>query len=104
KAVYEGRYLLGTSLARPLIAKHQVAVAKKTGAKWLSHGATGKGNDQVRFELAYAALAPDIGILAPWKMPEFLERFQGRSDLIRFAQEQRIEIPVTLDKPFSTDE
>jgi argininosuccinate synthase len=104
KAVYEGRYLLGTSLARPVIAKHQVEVARSERATWLSHGATGKGNDQVRFELAYAALAPDIGILAPWKIPAFLERFQGRSDLIRFAQEQKIEIPVTLEKPFSTDE
>jgi argininosuccinate synthase len=104
RAVYEGRYLLGTSLARPVIAKHQVEVAKQEKARCVSHGATGKGNDQVRFELAYAALAPQLKVIAPWKDAEFLSRFQGRSDLIRFAKENGIEIPVTLEKPFSTDE
>jgi len=103
-AIYERRYLLGTSLARPVIAKHHVAVARDEGATYLSHGATGKGNDQVRFELAFAALAPDLKVLAPWKIRAFLDRFQGRSDLIRFAKEHDVEIPVTLDKPFSTDE
>ena len=80
-ALYEGRYLLGTALARPLIAKRQVEIAWKEGAPFVSHGATGKGNDQVRFELAYFALNPEIKVLAPWKMPEFLNRFQGRTDL-----------------------
>ena len=103
-AIYEGRYLLGTSLARPVIAKHQVRVAQERGATHVSHGATGKGNDQVRFELAYHSLSPGIGIIAPWKDPEFLARFKGRSDLIRFAKEQGIDIPVTLEKPYSTDE
>ncbi|MEM1030666.1 MAG: argininosuccinate synthase [Myxococcota bacterium] len=103
-AVYEGRYLLGTSLARPIIAKRHVEIAMAEGADFVSHGATGKGNDQVRFELAYAALAPRLRVLAPWKMASFLERFQGRTDLINFARDNGIEIPVTLEKPFSTDE
>jgi argininosuccinate synthase len=103
-AIYEGRYLLGTSLARPLIAKHQIEVARQEDAGWVAHGATGKGNDQVRFELAYAALAPSIGIMAPWKDKEFLARFQGRSDLIAFAKQHGIEVPVTLEKSYSTDE
>jgi argininosuccinate synthase len=104
KAVYEGRYLLGTSLARPIIAKRQVEIAQDEKAKYVSHGATGKGNDQVRFELAYAALAPRLSILAPWKDASFLAQFQGRTDLIKFAKDHGIEIPVTLEKPFSTDE
>src|SRR5690606_24233368 len=97
KAVYEGRYLLGTALARPLIAKKQVESARRIGARGLAHGATGKGNDQVRFELAYAALAPRHQVLSPWKEPAFLARFQGRSDLIHFAQEHGIEVPVTME-------
>jgi len=104
RALYENRYLLGTALARPVIAKRHVEVARAEGATAVSHGATGKGNDQVRFELAFAALAPRLEIIAPWKDPEFLEQFQGRTDLIRFAEEQGIDIPVTLEKPFSTDE
>ncbi len=103
-AVYENRYLLGTSLARPIIAKRQIEIAREYNAGYVSHGATGKGNDQVRFELAYAALAPDIKVYAPWKDQEFLEKFQGRVDLINFAKEQGIDIPVTLKKPYSTDE
>ena len=103
-ALYENRYLLGTSLARPIIAKKQVEVAREYGANYVSHGATGKGNDQVRFELAYAALAPDLKVYAPWKDQEFLDKFQGRVDLINFAEEQGITIPVTLKKPYSTDE
>ncbi len=103
-AVYEGRYLLGTSLARPVIALHQVAVAREAGATAVSHGATGKGNDQVRFELAYAALAPRLGVIAPWKIPEFYKKLAGRKDLIAFAKEHAIDIPVTLEKSFSTDE
>ena len=103
-AVYEGRYLLGTSLARPIIAKRQVEIAQELGAGAVGHGATGKGNDQVRFELAYAALGPHLQIVAPWKMPKFLGQFQGRRDMIHFAEEHGIEIPVTLEKSFSTDE
>ncbi len=103
-AVYENRYLLGTALARPLIAQQQVEAARACGATTLSHGATGKGNDQVRFELAYAALAPSMTVIAPWKDPEFLERFQGRKDLLRYAAEQGLDIDVTDSKPYSTDE
>ena len=103
-AIYESRYLLGTALARPLIAAQQVAVARETDAAAVAHGATGKGNDQVRFELAYAALAPRLEVLAPWKDHEFLERFKGRADLLRYAHEQGLEIEVTPAKPYSTDE
>jgi argininosuccinate synthase len=103
-AIYENRYLLGTALARPLIAQRQVEVARQTGATALSHGATGKGNDQVRFELAFAALAPRMEIIAPWKEKNFLERFKGRSDLLRFAKEQGIEVEASAEKPYSTDE
>ncbi|MCA8923383.1 MAG: argininosuccinate synthase [Planctomycetes bacterium] len=103
-AVYEGEYLLGTSLARPLIAKHQIALARERGAGYVSHGATGKGNDQVRFELAYYALAPQIHVISPWKDREFLDRFKGRVDLINYAKEQGIDIPVSLEKPYSCDE
>ena len=79
---YEGRYLLGTSLARPVTAKAQVDVAKKHNANILSHGATGKGNDQIRFEFVYRTLMPEAEIFAPWKDPEFLEFFKGRDDLL----------------------
>jgi argininosuccinate synthase len=103
-AIYERRYLLGTSLARPIIAKRQVEIAQSEGATAVSHGATGKGNDQVRFELAYAALAPALEVVAPWKDRHFLETFGGRTDMINFAKEHAIDIPVTLAKPFSTDE
>ncbi|MBS3743281.1 MAG: argininosuccinate synthase [Wenzhouxiangellaceae bacterium] len=104
KAVYENRYLLGTALARPVIAKRQVEVARKVGATALAHGATGKGNDQVRFELAFAALAPDLEIIAPWKNPDFLARFQGRRDLLAFADEHDIPVEATAEKPWSSDE
>ena len=103
-ALYEGRYLLGTALARPVIAKHQIQVALDRKAQWVSHGATGKGNDQVRFELAYHALAPSIGIISPWKDREFLNAFKGRTDLINYAKANGIDIPVTLEKPYSNDE
>ena len=96
--------MLGTAVARPIISKAQIEIAREYGAEWVSHGATGKGNDQVRFEFAYAALAPEIGVLSPWKTPEFLAKFQGRTDMINYAQEQGIPIPVSLKKPFSTDE
>ena len=103
-AIYENRYLLGTALARPIIAKRQVEVARETGAEALSHGATGKGNDQVRFELAYAALAPRAEVISPWKDREFLDRFQGRMDLLRYAEEHGIEVEATASKPYSSDE
>ena len=103
-AVYENRYLLGTALARPLIAERLAVYAEREGAVAVAHGATGKGNDQVRFELALAALAPQLEVIAPWKDPEFLARFQGRSDLLRYAAEHDIPVDATADKPYSTDE
>ncbi len=103
-AIYEGRYLLGTSLARPLIAKEQVAIAKKEGAQYVSHGATGKGNDQVRFEFAYAALAPDIKVFSPWKDSEFLSQFKGRSDMLAYAEKNGIHVKATSSKPYSEDD
>jgi argininosuccinate synthase len=98
-AVYEGAYLLGTSLARPLIARAQIQVARKTGADAVSHGATGKGNDQVRFELTYQALAPDLAIIAPWREWDLA----SRSDLAAYAKKYRIPVPVTKEKPYSID-
>ncbi len=103
-AVYEGRYLLGTAVARPLIAKRQVEIAQREGAPWVSHGATGKGNDQVRFELTYYALAPGIRVFAPWKDAEFLGQFRGRTDLINYAQKMGLEIKSSLAKPYSEDD
>ena len=103
-ALYEGRYLLGTSLARPLIAKHQVRIADEEGASYVAHGATGKGNDQVRFELTYAALGPRLKVISPWKDPEFLGRFKGRTDMLRYAEEQGIPVSATIKKPYSEDE
>jgi argininosuccinate synthase len=98
-AIYENTYLLGTSLARPLIAKNQVALAHNKGAGAVSHGATGKGNDQVRFELAYMALDPELKIIAPWKIWDF----KGREDLIRYAKKKGLSVPVTKEKPYSSD-
>jgi len=98
-AIYESQYLLGTSIARPLIAKHQIRIAGEEGADAVSHGATGKGNDQVRFELAYMALRPDIKVIAPWR--EW--NMKSRSDLIAFAQKHGIPVPVTKAKPYSCD-
>ncbi len=103
-AIYEGRYLLGTALARPVIARRQIELAHREGARSVAHGATGKGNDQVRLELAYYALDPDIQVVAPWKMPRFLERFQGRPDMLAFAAEHGIEVQATSSKPYSEDE
>lgn len=103
-AMYEGRYLLGTSLARPVIAKKQIEIANKENAAYVSHGATGKGNDQVRFELTYYALKPDIQVLAPWKMAEFLDQFKGRSDMLAYAQKHGIPVTATKSKPYSEDE
>jgi len=98
-AVYESIYLLGTSLARPLIGRGQVKAAEKTNADAVSHGATGKGNDQVRFELAYMALRPDLKIIAPWRIWDF----KGREDLINYARKKNIPVPVTKEKPYSSD-
>lgn len=103
-AVYENRYLLGTALARPVIAKRQVEIALEEEATHVAHGATGKGNDQVRFELAYAALAPHLEVMAPWKDREFLNQFRGRSDLLAFARKHDIPVEATVEKPYSSDE
>lgn len=103
-ATYENVYLLGTSLARPVIARAQVAVAQKEGCQFISHGCTGKGNDQVRFELAFYALQPKIQVIAPWRMPEFYERFKGRNDLLEFAAEKGIPVTSTKSAPWSMDE
>ncbi len=98
-AIYEGQYLLGTSLARPLIAKRQMEIAGIEGADAVSHGATGKGNDQVRFELSYFAMDPHIRIIAPWREWEL----NSRSALMAFAEQHGIEVPTTRAKPYSTD-
>ena len=98
-AVYEGVYLLGTSLARPLIARRQIEIARLEGADAVAHGATGKGNDQVRFELTYYALEPDIKVVAPWREWEF----KGRTDLIAYAEKHNIPVTATHAKPYSTD-
>jgi argininosuccinate synthase len=103
-AVYEGKYLLGTSLARPIIAKGQIEVARKENTSIVAHGATGKGNDQVRFEMTYYVLMPEVKIISPWKNEEFLQNFQGRADMINYAQKKGIPIPVTADKPYSSDD
>ncbi len=98
-AIYEGVYLMGTSLARPVIAKRQIEIARQEGADAVAHGATGKGNDQVRFELTYYALQPDIKVIAPWREWEF----KGRTDLIGYAEAHGIPVTATIDKPYSTD-
>ena len=98
-AVYEGTYLLGTSLARPLIAKRQVEIARLEGADGVAHGATGKGNDQVRFELSVMALEPSLTIIAPWRMWDF----KSRTDLIGYAKRYGIPVPATTEKPYSCD-
>lgn len=103
-AVYEERYLLGTALARPLIASKQIEAAGREGADYVAHGATGKGNDQVRFELTYYALKPDIKVISPWKDAEFLSQFQGRSDMIRYAAGHRIPVKASIAKPYSEDD
>jgi len=103
-AIYEGRYLLGTAIARPIIAKRQIEIAQTEGAAFVSHGATGKGNDQVRFELAYYSLNPEIKVIAPWKDVEFLEHFKGRPELLAFAAEHCIEVKALTGKSFSEDD
>ena len=98
-ALYEGSYLLGTSIARPLISKRQIEIAKKENAFAVSHGSTGKGNDQVRFELSYKALNPKIEIIAPWRIWDL----NSREDCINYAKENKIPIPITKSKPYSCD-
>ncbi|MCF7855025.1 MAG: argininosuccinate synthase [Candidatus Pacebacteria bacterium] len=100
-AIYEGNYLLGTSIARPLIAKRLVEVARAEGAEAICHGATGKGNDQVRFELTAYALEPHIQVIAPWRLDNW--RFRSRTDLIEYARDHGIAVPVTQEKPYSMD-
>jgi len=103
-AVYEGKYLLGTSLARPLIAKKQVDIAKKEKTNIISHGATGKGNDQVRFELTYMKLMPDAEIISPWKDKEFLAKFNGRKDMLAYSKKYKIPVEATSSKSYSMDD
>jgi argininosuccinate synthase len=103
-AIYEDRYLLGTALARPLIAKKQIEVAKQEGSNAVAHGATGKGNDQVRFELCYYALMPGVKVISPWKDKEFLSQFKGRTDLLKYAAEKKIPVKASIDKPYSEDD
>ncbi|HYR79254.1 MAG TPA: argininosuccinate synthase, partial [Candidatus Dormibacteraeota bacterium] len=100
-AVYEGYYLLGTSIARPVIAKKLVEIAREEGADAVAHGCTGKGNDQVRFELTFARLAPDLKVIAPWRRRDW--PFEGRADMIAYAAEKKIPIQVTAEKPYSMD-
>jgi argininosuccinate synthase len=100
-AVYEGYYMLGTAIARPVIAKKQVEIARAEGADAVAHGATGKGNDQVRFELTFARLAPELKVIAPWRHPDW--PFKGRADMITYANQKKIPVPVTAEKPYSMD-
>ncbi|KAF7430719.1 argininosuccinate synthetase [Pleurotus ostreatus] len=102
--IYENVYLLGTSLARPVIARGMIEAADREGCDYVSHGCTGKGNDQVRFELAFYGLKPDIKVVAPWRIPEFYNRFAGRQALLAFAAEKSIPVTQTTAKPWSTDE
>src|SRR6187402_1052216 len=102
-AIYEGQYFLGTSIARPCIAKRMVEIAKKEGADAVAHGATGKGNDQVRFELASAALAPELEVIAPWRQDRFREEFPGRAGMIAYAEKHDIPVQASAKKPYSMD-
>src|SRR5438067_1152865 len=102
-AVYEGQYFLGTSIARPLIAKGMIEVARKEKANGLAHGATGKGNDQVRFELTAAALAPELEVIAPWRQARFRDQFPGRAEMIAYCEEKKIPVQASAKKPYSMD-
>ena len=102
-AVYESQYLLGTSIARPLIAKAHIDIAREFGANALAHGATGKGNDQCRFELTFSALAPDLKILAPWRDASFREKFPGRKEMIEYCKTHKIDVEASASKPYSMD-
>ncbi len=101
--LYEGQYYLGTSIARPLIAKAHVEIARLENATHLAHGATGKGNDQCRFEISYAALAPDLQVISPWRMAEFREAFPGRTEMIEYCRKNGINIEASAKKPYSMD-
>ena len=102
-AIYESQYLLGTSIARPLIAKAQVDIAREFGATAVAHGATGKGNDQCRFELTFSALAPDLKILAPWRDEAFRKTFPGRQQMIEYCKDHGIDVEASASKPYSMD-
>src|SRR3977135_3785549 len=102
-AVYEGQYFLGTSIARPLIAKRMVEIARAESAEAIAHGATGKGNDQVRFELTAAALAPELQVIAPWREERFRKEFPGRAELIAFVKANKMPVEASAEKPYSTD-
>jgi argininosuccinate synthase len=102
-AVYENQYFLGTSIARPLIAKRMVEIARAEKSDAIAHGATGKGNDQVRFELTAAALAPELKVIAPWREERFREKFAGRAEMIAFAKANKIPVEASAEKPYSTD-
>lgn len=103
-ALYEGRYLLGTSIARPCIAKEQIRIAREYGAMYVAHGATGKGNDQVRFEMCAQALAPEITTIAPWRDAEFIESFKGRKDLLAYCTKHGIPVDAKPKANYSIDE
>ncbi len=102
--IYEGTYMLGTSLARPIIAKKHIEIARAEGTKYVAHGATGKGNDQVRFEFGYYMNMPDVKIISPWKDEEWLSQFEGRTDMLKYAAENGIPVKATAKKPYSEDE
>src|SRR5207302_5024945 len=102
-AIYEGQYFLGTSIARPLIAQRMVEIARLEKADAIAHGATGKGNDQVRFELAAAALAPELRVIAPWREERFRKQFPGRAQMIAFAKANNIPVAASAAKPYSMD-
>tara|TARA_A100001011_G_scaffold273038_2_gene282352 strand:- start:311 stop:1534 length:1224 start_codon:yes stop_codon:yes gene_type:complete len=102
-AIYESQYLLGTSIARPLIAKAQIEIAREFGATAVAHGATGKGNDQCRFELTFSALAPDLKILAPWRDADFRKTFPGRKQMIEYCHDHNIDVEASASKPYSMD-
>src|SRR5438067_8083997 len=100
-AIYEGQYFLGTSISRPLIAKRMVEIARKEKADAIAHGATGKGNDQVRFELAATALAPELRVIAPWREERFRKQFPGRKEMIAFAQANKTPAIASAETPYS---
>src|SRR5437764_5912677 len=102
-AIYEGQYFLGTSIARPLIAKRMVKIARAEKAKAIAHGATGKGNDQVRFELTAAALGPELAVIAPWREERFRKQFPGRAEMIAYAATEKIPVEDSTSKPYSMD-
>jgi argininosuccinate synthase len=102
-AIYENQYYLGTSIARPLIAKRMVEIARKEKAQYIAHGATGKGNDQVRFELTAAALAPELQVIAPWRDPSFRTQFPGRAEMIKYCANKKIPVEASARKPYSMD-